>query len=245
MRLARRSLFLFALAAALLAAAPARAVEWLISFEAVPSDESKPYAARAVETTGMVYEIGPSILSVLGLGFSAFDADIAPGGYQGRINPSVLVYLDGEQGEAEIAAAAFGYVFSQSAVMVWREAANGDCLVVAVELPGVTPNLADHFFRHAASVNPALASGFTVRGTRMLFVNLRGGDGKPLGGLGDAEFAAALKTAADNFGGMAKTSTGRAVAKLIEKEAYRALVGATIGRLDRLRQRVRALQPER
>lgn len=245
MRLARRSLLLFALAAALLAAAPARAVEWLISFEAVPSDESKPYATRAVETTGMIYEIGPSILSALGLGFSAFDADIAPGGYQGRINPSVLVYLDGEQGEAEIAAAAFGHVFSQGAVLVWREAPNGDNLVVAVELPGVTPNLADHFFRHAASVNPALAGGFTVRGSRMLFVNLRGKDGQPLSGLGDVEFTAAMKKAADNFGGLAKISIGRAIARLVEKEAYPALMGTASTRLDRLRQRVRTLQSER
>lgn len=233
----RRSFLAVLLAAIIAAAAPARAAEWLLSFETV-SGEGEPalYNERATTTTLLMSELGPAVLAAVGADATAFDAEIVPGGYMLKTNPSVLLLLDGDAAAADRAAAAFGYVFDQESVLVWREAAEG-ALVAVVTLPNVTPNLADHFFRHAASVHPALGGGYTGRGNRLYFINLRGGDNAPFSGLGDDEFLAAMTRAAGAFGGLASVAAARVEARLVEREAYAALVGPAQAALDRLRAR--------
>jgi hypothetical protein len=236
--------FLAALLATLLLAAPARAAEWQVSFETGHADPSQPYTVQATETVQLVSELGPAVFEAIAGDAGAFDAEITPGGYQGQIAPSVLLQLDTGRVDAERIAIAFGYVFEQDSVLVWREG-EGATLLVSVELPSLTPNLADHFFRLAMAVNPALGGGFTARGNRMQFINLRGPDGKLLGGLDDQKFEAALRTAAASFGGLATVTTGRVEAVLIEKSRYVLSTDDARQALDRLRSRRAELQQRR
>jgi hypothetical protein len=233
----RRRSFLALVVALLALATPLRAAEWLLSFETVPSEgEPALYTERATTTTLLISELGPPVLGVVGLDPGAFDAEIVPGGFQLKTNPSVLLVVDGDAAVADRAAAAFGYVFDQSSVLVWREAPAGS-VVAVVTLPAVTPNLADHFFRHAASVHPGLGGGYTARGNRLMFINLRGSDGQPFSGLSDEEFLAAMSRAAANFGGLAAATSARVEARLVERESYVTLIGPAQPALDRLRVR--------
>jgi hypothetical protein len=202
----------------------------------VPHDDSVPYGNRAETTAVLASELAPAVLAAIGLDPGSFDAEIVVGGYRARTNPSVLLTIDGDEATADRAAAAFGHVFGQQAVLVWRDG-SGDTLAAAVQLPSVTPNLADHFFRHAAAVEPKLAGGFTARGNALVFINLRGRDGTPLSGLDDEAFIAALQRAAAAFGGIATVSNGRAAAKLVEREAYAGLIGPGLATVERLRAR--------
>lgn len=153
-----------------------------------------------------------------------------------KINPAVLLTLEIQETQAQRVAAAFGHIFTQSAVLIWREAGDGS-LMVAVTLPAVTPNLADLFFRNAAAVEPGLAGGFTARGNQLLFINLRGGDGKPFSGLDDERFAAALERAAGQFGGIASVSTSRVSARLVERADYPTLLESSFATVERLKAR--------
>lgn len=241
----RRHFFFGLFAAVLAVASPARATEWLLSFEAVAGEgEPALYNERATQTTLLVSELGPAVLAAVGLDPAQFDAEIVPGGYQLKTNPSVLLLVDGDAAAADRAAAAFGYLFDQSSVLVWRESDEG-ALVSIVTLPGVTPNLADHFFRHAASVHPGLGGGYTARGNRLLFINLRGADGRPFSGLTDDEFLAAMTRAAGAFGGLATVTAARSDAKLVERDRYISLIGAAHPTLDRLRVRRQELTGRR
>ncbi len=231
-----RRVFLFATFCALLLASPLHAAEWLLSFEVVPADDSQPYSTRAAQTAEVIVELGPVVLEAVGIDPSLFDVEVAPGGYRGRINPSVMLPLDGERDAAERVAAAFGSVFGQESVLVWREG-SGDSLVGMVDMPSLTSNLADHFFRLATAMNPALGGGFSSRGNRMYFINLRGRDGKPFSGLDDAAFAQALRTVAERLGGFVTVSSGPVDARLVERDAYGALVGGQAAALERLRAR--------
>lgn len=233
----RRSFLAFA-AAFWLAVAPLYAAEpWFIAFETGgDGDPAVPFASRAETTAVLISELGPAGLAAVGLDAGLFDAEIVPGGYMAKINPAVLLTLDAGEEAAGRAAAAFGHIFEQSAVLIWRDAAQGS-LIVAVTLPAVTPTLADHFFRLAASVDPGLAGGFTARGNQMLFINLRGADGKPFSGLEDEAFTAALQRAADRFGGIASVSTARVTALLVERKEYATLVADRMTTLERLKAR--------
>ncbi len=235
--LARRW-FLALVAVVLLAAAPLRAAEpWFIAFETGgDSDPAIPFAAKAETTALLISELGPPGLAAVGLDPGLFDAEIVPGGYMAKINPAVLLTLDGNEEQARRAAAAFGHIFGQSAVLIWRDASQGSVAVV-VSLPAVTPTLADHFFRLAATIEPGLAGGFTARGNQLLFINLRGADGKPFSGLDDDRFAAGLQRAAGQFGGIASVSMSRVTATLVERADYTALLGASLATVERLKAR--------
>lgn len=202
----------------------------------MPHDESVPYAKRAETTAVLASELAPATLGAIGLDPGSFDAEIVVGGYQARTNPSVLLTIDGAEPAADRAAAAFGHVFHQQAVLVWRDG-GGDTLAASVQLPAVTPNLADHFFRHAAAVEAKLAGGFTARGNALVFLNLRDASGRPLSGLEDDAFVAALERAATAFGGIATVSRNRVSAKLIERDAYAGLLGPALVTVERLRAR--------
>jgi hypothetical protein len=234
----RRWFLALAAAVALLAAAPLRAAEpWFIAFETGGhGDPEIPFATNAETTALLISELGPSGLAAIGLDSGLFDAEIVPGGHMAKINPAVLLTLDGGDAQARRTAAAFGHIFGQSAVLIWRDASEGS-LVVGVTLPVVTPTLADHFLRLAGAIEPGLAGGFTARGNQLLFINLRGADGRPFSGLEDEQFAAGLQRAAGQFGGIATVSTGRATATLIERADYPALLGTSLATVERLKAR--------
>lgn len=241
MRIARRT-FLAALAAAvLLSAAPlAHAAAWRVAFQAIPEQTDAIYTKQVAKTAAVISELGPPILNAIGLDPNSFDADVVAGGYRGRINPTVVMYVDGDAVMAGRVAAACGIVFEQASVLDWHEDPAGPDLAVDIAFPSLTPTLTDFFFRTAIGVNHGLAGGFTARDNRLLFINLRGADGKPLSGLDDAPFADALRTAAKAFGSIATVSTFRLEAHLITGRdgAYRTVVGpAALPELDKLRQR--------
>lgn len=245
-----RRIFLGAVAAALLLlAAPwAHAAAWRIAFQAVPEQADAIYTKQVAKTAAMISELGPPILGAIGLDPTAFDADVVAGGYHGHINATVVMYVDGDAVTAGRVAAACGIVFDQTSVLDWHEDAAGPDLAVDVAFPSLTPTLEDFFFRTAIGVNRGLAGGFTARDNRLLFINLRGADGKPLSGLSDPQFADALRTAAKAFGNIATVSLFRLEAHLITGQdgAYKTVVGPTaLPELDKLRQRrsVLAAQP--
>lgn len=214
-----------------------RAAEpWLLAFEAVGHDDSVPYAHRAETTAVLISELAPAVLAAVGLDPGSFDAEITIGGYQSQTNAAVLLTVDGEEAAARRAAAAFGQVFEQQAVLIWREG-GGDTLAAAVAFPSLTPNLADLFFRNAGAVEPQLAGGFTARSNALVFLNLRGADGKPLNGLDDESFVATLEKATLAFGGIATVAPSRVRAMLVERSDYAALIGPAQAAVERLRLR--------
>jgi len=229
MKLTRRLFLAVALA---LAATPALAADWLLSFEAVPGGDPAGYTERATRTTELVSELVPPAFEAIGLDANAMDVEIAPGGYQRQVNASVLLHYDGERDRAELAAQALALVFEQQSVLVWRD--GGDTLAVTVSFPNLTPNLAAYFFQQASAAKPGLGGGFSTRGEKLWFINLRGPDGKPLGGLADAEFEAALKQAAQMLGGT--TATAKVDAHLALREQAVMPVRA-LPILERLRAR--------
>jgi len=219
-----RSLLVLCAAAALLSL-PARAAEWLIAFQAVPEQADAVYNQQAIQTAGLASELGPSVLGAVGLDPGAFDAEVVIGGYRGRISPSVVLHVDADAPTADRVAAAFGFVFRQSSVLVWQDAATGGTFAALVTFPSLTPTLADFFFRNAIAVNLGLGGGFTARDNRLLFLNLRDGSGKPLSNLEDDGFAAGLRQAAKAFGDIAVVTTARADAHLLARDAYAATLG--------------------
>lgn len=240
MTMARRT-FLGATAAFLLLAAPlAHAAAWRIAFQGVPEQTDAIYTKQVAKTAAVISELGPPILSAMGLDPTSFDADVVAGGYRGRINATVVMYVDGDAVTAGRVAAACGIVFDQASVLDWHEDSAGPDLAVDVAFSSLTPTLTDFFFRTAIAVNRGLAGGFTARDKRLLFINLRGADGTPLSGLDDAKFADALRTAAKAFGNIASVSVFRLEAHLIARGdgAYEAVVGpAALPELEKLRAR--------
>lgn len=238
----RRSLAAVLLAIFLLAGAPVRAAEWLIAFQAVPDSADAVYNQQAALTAGVVAELGPPVLGAIGLDPATFDAEIVIGGYRGRTSPSVVVHLDVDAATADRAAAAFGFVCDQMSVLAWSETGTGDTLAVYVAFPTLTPTLADFFFRNAMAVNLGLAGGYTARDSRLMFLNLRGSDGKPLSGLEDEQFAAALRQAAKAFGDIAVVTTRRVTAHLVARETYPTILEPEkLATLEKLRARRAAL----
>src|SRR5262249_34945503 len=118
----------------------------------------------------------------------------------------------------------------------------GGSLAGIVTFPQLTPGLADFFFRNAMAVDLGLAGGFTGRENSLVFINLRDAGGQPLSRLGDDKFTAALQRAAKAFGDIAKVTTARVEAHLMERAAFgQALGAAPVPALDRLRARRAAI----
>lgn len=228
----------------LVATPAAQAAAWRIAFQAVPERGDVIYTKQVAQTAAVISELGPPLLGALGLDPSSFDADVVAGGYQGRMNATVVMYVDGDAVKAGRVASACGIVFDQASVLDWHENQAGPDLAVDVSFRSLTPTLADFFFRQAIAVNRGLAGGFTAHDNQLLFINLRGADGKPLSGADDAQFANALRTAAKGFGNLATVSVFRLEAHLIAAAdgAYKSVVGPkALPQLDKLRARRAAL----
>ena len=234
----RRTL-LAAVAALLFLALPAQAAEWRIAFQVVPDRADAVYTKEAAQTAAIIAELGPPLLRAAGLDPNSFDAEVVAGGYQGRMSPSAVMDIDTDAAGAARVAAACGIVFDQEGVLEWREADAGPDGAVEVAFQSLTPSLADFFFRTAMGVDRGLAGGFTARDNALLFINLRGADGRPVSGLDDDRFEVALRTAARVFGAtITGVRTRRVEAHIVVKEGYAAAVGAAaVPELDKLRAR--------
>jgi hypothetical protein len=241
MKLARR--LAFVALAFLLLAGRSHAAEWRIAFQAVPDRTDAVYTKAAAQTAAVISELGPPLLAAVGFDPTSFDAEVVAGGYQGRMSPSAVLDLDTDAAGAGRVASACGIVFEQHSVLEWRDADAAPDLAVEIAFQSLTPSLADFFFRTAIGVDRGLAGGFTARDNALLFINLRGADGRPASGLDDGRFEAALRTAARVFG---TTITGvrtlHVEAHLVSEDGYAAAVGlVALPELDKLRARRQAL----
>jgi hypothetical protein len=242
MMLHRRA-FLLALIATILLAGRSHAAEWRIAFQVVPDRADAVYTRQAAQTAAVISELGPPLLGAVGFDPNSFDVEVVAGGYQGRMSPSAVMDIEADAAGAARLASACGIVFDQQGVLEWREADDAPDGAVEVAFQSLTPTLAEFFFRTAIGVDRGLAGGFTARDNALLFINLRGADGRPTSGLNDGRFEAALRTAARVFG---TTITGvrtlRVEAHIAAKDGYAAAVGAAaMPELDKLRARRAAL----
>lgn len=219
------------LAAALTLALSTTAVQaqsvHLISYEATSSQqtdvnlEEVSYDARAAIAAQARDMVVPEVLDILGIDPEDASIEVTPGGWMLETNASLQTRaeLDGEA--ADSFAAAAGYVFRQSAVLVTdfgdTEGGTGYAIVSFAE-DTLDAGLAQAFFEHAAEVEEGLGGGYTAFGDDMYFLNVHGADG-PYSGLEDEAFTDALAQAAESFGDEADLSvSGEAAAHFISHD---------------------------
>jgi hypothetical protein len=179
------------------------------------------YADRAAVTAEALAEIVPGILAALGLDPARVETRMTPGGYLGRTNASLQSKAALDPARAEQLAAALGFVFRQSSVLVsdLKDRAGGTGHVTLSFPRGrLDANLAHRFFTHAAGVHKGLAGGYTAFADDMIFLNVRDDAGRPYSELDDRQFAAALATASASFPGAQprRAIVGTAGARFIE-----------------------------
>lgn len=218
----------------LCAQAAAAQTTLLLSYEAMPAAQvdlprakDAPYAEKEMLARAVAEELVPGVIDAMGLDPLAAKTEIAPGGYEGKTNPSLQTALPAAEARARRLAAALGYVLRQQSVLVsdLSDAGGGSlCATVGFREPP-SPAAAHAFFLHAARTDKGLGGGYSAAGGRMLFINLRGADGKPFGGLDDAGFAAALKRAAATFPGAAFAGEAGCRAYLVENDWAKAANG--------------------
>lgn len=198
----------------------------LLSYEAIPSVQVEldlsgaSYAQRAELTAAALAEIAPQVIAAAGMDPASVGTEMTPGGYLLKTNASLQARAAMTDAEATRLAAALGYVFRQWSVLVSElDEPGGGTAYVTVRFPedALTPEAAQAFFEHAASVDAGLGGGYTAFGDDMIFLNVRDEAGKPYGGLGDLAFAAALGEAAGSFAGAEVTvaAAGEAEARFV------------------------------
>lgn len=232
----------------------------LLSYEALPSAQldlpkakAAPYADKLPLGRAVAAELVPAIVAAAGLDPAKAATRVGPGGYMLETNPSLQTRIAAKPEAGERLAAALGYVLRQEGVLVSDlHAADGDSYQVTIRFrPGtLTPARAHDFFRRAAEVERGLGGGYSALGDDLIFLNLRGGDGRPLSGLSDPAFLAGLAAAADRFPDARVLRSGKARARLVENDWKASPDGADYARmfaagalaeLDRLRVRHTAL----
>ena len=189
---------------------PAQAADHplLFSYEATSSQlgltklREAQYADRAAFAAKVKDELLADIFRAVGTDPAKVRTEITPGGYLLRTNSSLQsrARVDGRQ--ADRLAAALGYVFRQSSILVSDLAdARGGTGLTIVRFPRGTLSAAKAhaFFEHAAEVHKGLGGGYTAFGDEMIFLNVRDDAGKPYSELDDKAFAAGLKQASASF----------------------------------------------
>ncbi len=182
---------------------------WLLSYDAVPSAQvdlpefhTAAYADVARFSEQVVDVLLASVATAAGIDPARLATEVSPGGYAGNTTASAQSELSGTGPDAELLAAAIGFVFRQYWIMV-SDFGNpaGNAGYAAAHFPSgrLSPRLADRFYQHAAGVHDALGIGFSAFGDVMFFINLRDDDGRPHSGLEDAVFVNTLATAASLF----------------------------------------------
>ncbi len=233
----------------------------LFSYEATSSQlglaklRDASYADRAAFTAQVRDALLPDIFRAAGVDPSKVRTELTPGGYLLRTNASLQSRVVLDDRAADRLAAALGYVFRQSSVLVsdLADAKGGTGLVVVRFAKGtLTAATAHGFFEHAADVHKGLGGGYTAFGDEMIFLNVRDGAGKPYSELSDRDFARGLRPAAMSFkGGKASVvQVGQAKARFVGNswrqkpngEDYVALLGEPLAaRLKPLQERHTAM----
>ncbi|MSP49718.1 MAG: hypothetical protein EXQ95_10380 [Alphaproteobacteria bacterium] len=207
MRVMLRSLFALLIG---LAFQPAQAADHplLFSFEAASSQlgltrmREAQYADRAAFTVKVKDELLADIFRTVGVDPAKVRTEMTPGGYLLRTNSSLQSRAVVDWRQADRVAAALGYVFRQSSVLVSDLAdAKGGTGLAVVRFPRgtLTAAMAHGFFEHAAKVHKGLGGGYTAFGDEMIFLNVRDDAGKPYSELDDKAFAGGLREAAKTF----------------------------------------------
>jgi hypothetical protein len=248
-------LLAFVLVVALAQAAAAADPTLLFSYEAIPSAQidlpkarGAPYARKEFLAHIVAGKLVPDIVAAVGLDPAKARTRVTPGGYALETNPSLQTQISAKPDDGNRLAAALGYVLRQESVLVSDlRAADGDSYQVTIQFPRgkLTPALAHEFFRRAAEIDRGLGGGYAALGNTMIFVNLRGVDGKPFSGLADNLFLDRLTATSHLFPGSTVARSGRARARLVENdwktapngEDYAKLLDRAIEALDRLRAR--------
>lgn len=213
--------------------APAGAAEerptLLFSYEVLNFDIHKidpaklPYDRRVELTEAARRSELPEILGLLQIAPEKISTLLMPGGYKLETNASLQSAMEVDNEMADRFAASLGYVFRQWSVLVTDFAPEGagDTAygVVTFDHPVGAADAAA-FFRHAASVNPALGEGFTAFDEEMFFLNVTDAQGKPYSGVSDEIFLADLGKAAASFkdAKVEVTGSGRADARFVEND---------------------------
>jgi hypothetical protein len=251
----RLRLLAFVLALAIGRAALAADPVLLLSYEVLPSAQlvlpkakAAPYDKKLPIARIVAGKLVPEIVAAAGFDAGRARTRVEPGGYALETNPSLQTQIALRAQDGERLAAALGYVLRQESVLVSDlKAADGNAFQVAIRFPRgkLTPDAAQDFFRRAAEIERGLGGGYSALHGEMIFINLRGADGRPYSGLGDPAFLAGLTAAAHVYPGVSVARSGRAAARLVENdwkaapngEDYARLVGRAVDALDRLRAR--------
>lgn len=246
---------------ALLAVASAASAQpiLLLSYEAIPSAQialpkakDAAYAQKEAVARTVADQLSPAILRAAGADSGTTRTEVYPGGYQAATDPALQTRVAVTPEQADRLAAALGYVLRQGSVLVSDLAAkDGDQFQVTLRFPARSLNAerAQAFFAKAGEADKGLSGGYSAFGDVMIFINLRGGDGKPYSGLDDDRFLAAMKQACEGFTGCAVDASGKIRSKLVGNdwkvapngEGYAKLVADVLPELNRLRQRHTAL----
>lgn len=229
-----------------LPAAAQNGVRHLFYEAVVAGSQAAPYATREALTGQVQAEILPDLLAALQVPPDRVHTELRMGGYLRETNPALHSAVEMTEGESDRLALALGWTLSQDSVLVSdldERASAGTGYAVVGFAPGtLTPDLAQRFFLAAAAVHDGLGGGYTAFGDRLLFLNLRGTDGRPYSGLEDASFVTALGYAATHFPGASLAGSGTSSARLVESAGVpQALGEAVLARLRPLRDRHAAL----
>ncbi|HEY0833271.1 MAG TPA: hypothetical protein VGE72_05115 [Azospirillum sp.] len=174
----------------------AEAVQRLL-YEVLPSDPSDAdvfdaasFDRRSTATARAAGTLVPAILRVLGHDPARARTELTYGGWQVRTNPTLHTVMPVSEEAADRLAAAFGFVFRQDSVMVFRFLDHNEpgTFVGFVGLRDPTPARAQRFFASAAKAHPGLGIGYTMHQGSMLFFNVTDDKGVPYSGLSDPEF---------------------------------------------------------
>lgn len=239
-------------------AADAQPVQ-LLSFEAIPvaqialpKAKDAPYAQKEDVARTVADQLVPAILRAAGIDSGAARTQVFPGGYLMRTDPALQTRVAATEAVAGRLAAALGYVLRQGSVLVSDLAArDGDQLQVTLRFPArsLTSERAQAFFAKAAQLDKGLGGGYSALGDAMVFINLRGADGKPMSGLDDDRFLALMKQACEGFQDCAADGSGKIRSKLVANdwktapngETYAKALSDVLPELERLRQRHTAM----
>ncbi len=209
---------------------------FLLAYETVLSTDVAPpaaasYAEREQTARIVATRITPAVFAAIGLDATRSQTRVAPGGYLGATNPAILTSLPATPAQAQRLAAALGFVLRQDSVLI-ADFDGGGTYHVNIDFPyrSLTPPIAQAFFQRAMLVHTGLGGGYFTLDDRMVFLNLRGADGKPYSGLSDWPFLERLRIAVDRFPGARIGDSGQIATRLVANNWKTAVNGQDYAR---------------
>ena len=205
-----------------------------LSFEAIPGNgfdvggnvydtSGASYAIKETFTAQILADVVPGAMDAVSVNGEELDQQLTPGGFQLATSPSLQIRGAIDPEIATVLAAGLGWTTFQWSVLVtdFGETDGGTGYgTVSFAAGTLTPELAQSFFEHAASVDPGLAGGYTSFGDDLIFLNLRDATGTTYSGLEDEAFVTDLESAAGSFTGASVTmsASGEVEAGLVEND---------------------------